>query len=831
MRKAIVLAILVLVPTISADLPDFWTIEVEDSLGNPIPNCQTWVSEPWSGVVSSSPISTMFQPHASCDGYVVMWHEPVNSTQGLVVLTAHPIIEDLFSVEGAHTIQAIGSDWQIQVENGSVDAPAIPVIITGEGGSEVRISQALITIPGSTNTYNLSEYNGSNVTVKAIHTGTGQIVEWSDGNLTVGEYGAGWSARLFVDGLVRGQGIWPPTVDWIWQQLNSTQTPGVATIEFLDDLVPNLSMNASWSAQHRFNTGLGLPFIPGVEAGIESQTNRFLSGDVSRLENLLESMAYSDGMESLCCEIDQNNVDFSEVIFTADIDFSTGEWGWFESGNLQFNRSHLDLMRIEVPFNNDIRQMTTLNFKTNGNWQFLSSPLEGWVSGIPSDFNLLRNQVSISGMYTITVALNQPPVISGPEGYSLEWQNEEYEFNPIISDAALSTHDCEWNIGGLSDNSSVNLSSFDAGSNLSVNLSCWDEGGAYGWWNGTYILDQGTPWINASDEIQDIPPGEFYWDLIVGDDVDQDLRVFWTSNKSLDWWYTGDYLQTSFNVDSSVNTINDNISERHKERGLVEYWLAANVSDDVGHYVLGNWTIRLTDAAGPVIIHNLEIDVNGTWQPVNTIRIGDQLRLNLTESFDDHSAIEDVKFEISLGDEILAADLSWEQAQLWQVPVLEVGYHLFNIVGIDSEGNRAGALVGIGVNPLMSRSLEITKVVFTGEELEPGKNQFWVTITNNGATGTPFTLCSLEKCIDSEVSGSSFSQIGMTDIPLNVELGWFETFTVELTYPDDNNETVTIEHVSKFSAGAGIGGFELIFLGVVSAFVINWLIQRKQPRF
>lgn len=831
MRKAIVLAILILVPSFSADSANSWTIEVEDPLGNPISNCQTWFSEPWSGVVSNSPISGMYQPHASCDGYVLMWHEPVNSSQGLVVMTAHPIIEDLFTVEGAHTIQAIGSDWLIQVENGSVDAPTIPVIVIGDGGSEVRNSQPIISIPTSTNTYNLSEFNGSNVTVKAIHTGSGQIVEWADGNLTVGEYGAGWSARLFVDGLVRGQAIWPPTVEWIWQQINSTQTPGVATIEFLEDLVPNQRMNASWDVEHKFNTGLGLPFIPGVEAGIESQTNRFLSGDVSRLEALLESMSYSDGMEALCCEIDHYEVDFSQVEISANIDFSTGEWGWAESANIGFNRSHLELMRIEVPFNNDIRQMTTLNFKTNGNWQFLSSPLDEWISGIPSDFNLSRNQASISGMYTITIAANQAPVVSGPSGYSLDWLDQDFEFIPIISDASLSTHDCDWNIGGLNDNSSVNLSSFDAGSNLSVNLSCWDEGGAYGWWNGTYILDQGTPWINASDEIQEIPPGQFNWDLIVGDDIDENLRVFWTSNKSLDWWYTGDYLQTSFHVDSSVNTINDNISERHKERGLVEYWLAANVSDDVGHFVLGNWTIRLTDAAGPVIIHSLETDVNGTWQPVNTIRVGDSLRLNLTESFDDHNAIEDVKFEVSLEEEIIASGLSWQQAQLWQVPFLDIGYHLFNVVGIDTEGNRAGALVGIGVNPLTTRNLEISKVVYSGDNLGPGKNQFWVTIKNNGATSTPFTICFIDVCTDSSVAGSSFSQTGMTDIPLNVELGWFETFTVELTYPDDNNETVTVEHVSKYSSGAGIGGLELIFLAVISAFVINWLIQRKQPRF
>ena len=64
------------------------------------------------------------------------------------MLQAHPIIEDLFTVTGAHTMQALGSDWEVEINDGPVDAPSgIPVVLLGEGGSETRNSQSSITIP------------------------------------------------------------------------------------------------------------------------------------------------------------------------------------------------------------------------------------------------------------------------------------------------------------------------------------------------------------------------------------------------------------------------------------------------------------------------------------------------------------------------------------------------------------------------------------------------------------------------------------------------------------------------------------------------------------
>ena len=92
------------------------------------------------------------------------------------------------------------------------------------------------------------------------------------------------------------------------------------------------------------------------------------------------------------------------------------------------------------------------------------------------------------------------------------------------------------------------------------------------------------------------------------------MDVYWTSNKSEGWWYNGKVLQTSFSADSSLNSVYDNISERHKQRNQVEYWLAADITDDVGHTTSGNWTVKLIDNNGPVIIAEIEkIDEDGDW--------------------------------------------------------------------------------------------------------------------------------------------------------------------------------------------------------------------------
>ena len=721
----------------------------------------------------------------------------------------------------------------VSVTNGSVDAPSgIPVVLSGEGGTAVRNSESQISIPSQTSVYNLTNNYSSEISIAAYHTGTGKIIPWDGNNLTVGEFGGGWSARVSSQGIPIGESTWPPTVEWAENQINSTSITGSATLSIDSSLAPNENISGTWSANHVFNTGFGLPFIPGQEAGIQSQVDRFLNGDLDELETLIESIYYNNGIDALCCIIDNNDVVFSNFSIESNIDFSENYWGWNETADISSIRSHISLVRIEIPFQNDIRQMSKLSIVTNGEWQYLSSPLNEWIGGSSSNFTLERDETSISGYYTITLGENEAPIVSIPEDYSLPWEDTSYDFIPIIEDSPLSTHDCYWNVSDSTQNVSVNLSQFAADSSISVNVTCIDEGGLSGSFNTSLVLDDGTPWINASDDIQIVEPGNFIWNLIVGDDHDNNLRVYWTSNKSLDWWYTGDVLETGFYVNSNLNSINDNITERHKARNNVEYWLSANVSDDVGHYTTGNWTIKLSDIYGYVIIADLEnANENDFWNSSSELfTTSDVIRLNLTETFDDHSSIDKINFTIRFYNQQFT-DLSWSEAQYFELPKLGVGYHQIIIEAEDEAGNIGFENLGVAISPTKEVDLQIINIKSSKDEIEPGKNGFWVTVQNNGGNTTEFRLCSDGECVDSIVGPSSYIRNTTAIVYMQVDMDWFETFNVELSYLDENGDKVTRYSTSEYSSGIGLGTLELILFVALATMVIIWARSRNEPRF
>ena len=88
MRRALLLVLLLLMPAVGAEETESWTVEVEDPLGNPISDCDIVLNEPWTGTIIESPSGGMYQASGTCDGYVVMWHPPIPSSQTTVVLTS-----------------------------------------------------------------------------------------------------------------------------------------------------------------------------------------------------------------------------------------------------------------------------------------------------------------------------------------------------------------------------------------------------------------------------------------------------------------------------------------------------------------------------------------------------------------------------------------------------------------------------------------------------------------------------------------------------------------------------------------------------------------------
>jgi hypothetical protein len=176
-------------------------------------------------------------------------------------------------------------------------------------------------------------------------------------------------------------------------------------------------------------------------------------------------------------------------------------------------------------------------------------------------------------------------------------------------------------------------------------------------------------------------------------------------------------------------------------------------------------------------------------------------------------------------------DLSWSEAQYWELPELGVGLHQINVKGYDEAGNLAGSTFSVAIAPPIARNLEVVDFSPSSADIEPGENQFWVTVQNNGASTTEFLLCSGDVCIESVVGPSSYSQYTTTIVAMNVDMGWFETFSVELSYLDDSNNTVTKTTVSNYDSGAGIGALELSILVGLLVVLIVWLRSRNEPRF
>ena len=92
-------------------------------------------------------------------------------------------------------------------------------------------------------------------------------------------------------------------------------------------------------------------------------------------------------------------------------------------------------------------------------------------------------------------------------------------------------------------------------------------------------------------------------------------------------------------------------------------------------------------------------------------------------------------------------------------------------------------------------------------------------------------MCSDEVCVDSIVGPSSYSQTATAIVPMKVDLDWFETFSVELSYLDDANQTVVKYSTSEYSSGIGFGALELVIFVGLGILAVIWARSRNEPRF
>jgi hypothetical protein len=856
MRRALFISVLVLsmaLADVSADGISPLQVEVEDQFNSALGGCEINIRDAWSQALiitatSSSDGPSSFEIErgrtysiaAQCEDYAIDWQMPITipaSGSSSVVINAHPVIADLFSLSGIGEVEltANGTLWSSIIEvNGStsVRAPSgLDLIISGDGGHVYRTAESTIAIANETSVFNLTfpqEWDETNG-LRLVHSASGEVIEVEESlNFTIGTEGGGWSARVTKNSIGVGQGTWPPSSPWLEEQIGLDRDNGSAILEIISGMAANDQTTAHWQANHSFDISVGIPLLPGMAAGIESQVERWFAGDVRALEDLIEAMTYSDSINSLCCTWDLQPFGSANLSIESNIDIGSGYWGWNESADLSGQRRHISLIRLGLVLADDIRQQTPLRIILPEGWQHLSSSALEWFDGSPENFVMRRDQSSIAGELTITIGLNQAPIVSVIGGVLAHETN--HEFIAQISDSPLSSHDCSWNIGGLENNNSVNLSQFPADSNLSVELSCSDDGGLIGQWQGEFLLDDEAPIIHEnSDLILHSPNSVFEWMLNVSDDHDDNLEVTWTSNKTLNWTYSGQFLSMSFFVDSSLNSATDTIEQRRLQRQPVQYSLAVEVMDDAGHISNANWTVELIDSTAPILIPVLEAKINDSWIEAEEFTFGVEIRMNIDQSFDDHDAITELDF-VLFSEEFGRYSLSWDEINDYVFPVLSPGIHRFVLITSDNSGNIVSTYIDISVNPLKGSQLAITSITGS-DEIEVGINRLYLTIENGLASPAIFMVCQAERCVQSAIDGATFAGPATSEVTLDVELGWWESVELELSWSDDSGNEATIYHPTEISSGSGIGVLEMVTIVIALAVGIWFIRQRKKPLF
>jgi hypothetical protein len=116
-------------------------------------------------------------------------------------------------------------------------------------------------------------------------------------------------------------------------------------------------------------------------------------------------------------------------------------------------------------------------------------------------------------------------------------------------------------------------------------------------------------------------------------------------------------------------------------------------------------------------------------------------------------------------------------------------------------------------------------------DLEVGINRLYITVENGLGSPAIFMVCQAERCVQSAIEGATFAGPTTSEVILDIELGWWESVELELSWSDDSGNEATIYHPTQMASGSGIGGLELVMIIIALAVGIWFIGQRNKPLF
>lgn len=215
----------------------------------------------------------------------------------------------------------------------------------------------------------------------------------------------------------------------------------------------------------------------------------------------------------------------------------------------------------------------------------------------------------------------------------------------------------------------LNSTSWKSIDNLTVNSTCTDPSGAVANRTSSYFIDDTPPeyvvyltklglvetdpdvLLDVSKESFELYPTQILAMMVNASDDQGEYFVKWWSDRSGGWETELEVTQVTFLQNNHVNGLADPIENRYLAKTPSEYTLLLEVSDAAGNVVSDEWTIIVIDGDAPTIRLRGQSTGQYAIHPSN-----ETLYLDLTESFDDLDAVDEIVWSITLSDCLLVQD-------------------------------------------------------------------------------------------------------------------------------------------------------------------------------
>ncbi len=594
----------------------------------------------------------------------------------------------------------------------------------------------------------------------------------------------------------------PPSSDesvWEWPEPLPPQDDdvlGSSRLDIVGSISPSSNISASWNVNISLRDDYGVELLPDRALGVRAQIDQHLGdGDgwlsipeIADFVVLIENARNLTDSEMLgCCVVDYLPLQMEKWVepivippTNGSVD-SNGSWGWMESADLTGMTDSRSTRILDIPRVGGVIEEIPLRITLPDQWELRYSAMQSVIEGSPGNFTVFRHQAPVASDIRITLGENMPPsaIAVRQTGNSFIPLSTPTEYTGECTDSVLDDTQQWWTVHN---NGTMMLQSYSStleftatemnyshGEVASVVMHCMDSFSSSSNWYENIIIDGIDPTWEATFEVQidgnttvldsgqahiEVPSGsEFYFTFSTSDSSGLPVSLEVTSDKSAGWRHTGvDYLEfmDRFFQGEQVNGMHLNLTERHQAKEPSEYNLSLTVTDDASNTVTREWTIIISDGAGPTIIPN--IISNGTpVSPESPARAGEDILLSLAESFDDLDAIDDVSWEVRVDGQTIAETALWSEIEKLPLPLYEPGVYLIHILAWDSIGNMEQISFGLAVSPSLGVFPSVLYHHVIGDLVEGDSVNIIVTMENTGADIGSGVLCSGDVCSEEVV--------------------------------------------------------------------------------